>query len=83
MNSTATDRIVIYYTDGEMPAENKEEETQILLREIDLYKKYGITLVCVGIQTDSPKQYGLPTVRVDSDDDLVKVIKFLDEILTR
>jgi hypothetical protein len=83
MNSTATDRIVIYYTDGEMPAENKEEETEILLREIDLYKKYGITLVCVGIQTDSPKRYGLPTVRVDSDEDLVEVIKFLDEILTK
>jgi hypothetical protein len=37
----------------------------------------------VGIQTDSPKRYGLPTVRVDSDEDLVEVIKFLDEILTK
>jgi hypothetical protein len=83
MKSTATNRIVIYYTDGEMPAENKAEETEILVREIELYKRHGIDLVCVGIQTDSPKQYGLPTVRVDSDDDLVKVIKFLDEILTR
>lgn len=83
MESTATDRIVIYYTDGEMPAENKEEETEILLREIDLYKRHGIDLVCVGIQTDSPKRYGLPTVRVDSDEDIIKVIKFLDEILTK
>lgn len=83
MESTATDRVVIYYTDGEMPAENKEEETEILLREIDLYKRYGIDLVCVGIQTDSPKSYGLPTVRVDSDEDIIKVIKFLDEILTK
>lgn len=83
MKSTATDRVVIYYTDGEMPAENKEEETAILLREIELYKKYGIHLVCVAIQTDSPKKYGLPTVRVDRDEDIIKVVRFLDEILTK
>lgn len=83
MQSTATTRIVFYYTDGEMPAENKEEETEILYREIELYKRYGIDLIGIGIQTDSPTRYGLPTVRVDSDEDIVKVIKFLDEILTK
>lgn len=83
MRNAATDRIVVYYTDGEMPAANKDEELEILYREIDLYKKYSIDLVCVGIQTDSPLKYGLPTVRVDSDEDIVKVIKFLDEILTK
>lgn len=83
MRNTATDRIVVYYTDGEMPAANKEEELEILYREIDLYKRYNIDLVCVGIQTDSPLEYGLPTVRVDSDEDIVKVIRFLDDILTK
>jgi hypothetical protein len=81
--STATDRVIMYYTDGEMPAENKVEETEILLTEIEICKRLGITIVCVGIQTDSPSKYGLPTVRVDSDEDLIKVIRFLEEILTK
>lgn len=82
MQHRATDRIVIYFTDGQMPAANKDEELVILTREIKEYKRQGIHLVCVGIQTDSPSKYGLPTVRVDSDEDIIKVIEFIGKILT-
>lgn len=82
MQHRATDRIVIYFTDGQMPAANKDEELVILEREIKEYKRQGIHLVCVGIQTDSPSRYGLPTVRVDSDEDVIKVIEFIGKILT-
>lgn len=83
MKSTATDRIVVYYTDGQMPVANYDEEKVLLDREISNYKKHDIHLVCVGIQTDSPGELGLPYVRVDSDEDIIKVLEFLENILTR
>lgn len=82
MKHQATDRVVMYYTDGEFPAINAEEERTIIDRELILYKQHRIKLVCVGIQTDSPARLGIPTVRVDSDEDIVKVIEFLDKILS-
>lgn len=69
-----TDRIIIYYTDGAMPAANHDEELVILLDEIDKCKKRDITLMAVGINTDSPTKYGFDTIRVDSDSDLSKVV---------
>lgn len=81
--SQATDVIIIYYTDGEMPASNYTEERTILEREISTCKRKGYHLLAVGIETDSPEQYGMKTVRVDSDEDAVKVIKQLEEVLTK
>lgn len=81
--STATDRIIIYFTDGEMPMANYAEEREILEREIAICKREGIHLLGVGINTDSPKQYGMDTVRVDCDEDIVKVIEQLDRRLSQ
>lgn len=74
---TETDKILIYYTDGAMPAANYDEELTILTEEIDTCKKRGITLMAVGINTSSPEAYGFDTVRVDSDEDLDKVVSQL------
>lgn len=79
----ATDKIIMYYTDGKMPAENHDEELEILQREIKMCKRKGYTLLGVGIRTDSPIRHGLDTVQVDEKEDVVKVVKHLEKRLLR
>jgi hypothetical protein len=79
--SRATDKIICYYTDGEMPATNYEEELEILQREIGTCKQKGYTLIGVGAQTDSPTQHGLDTVQVDGAADIGNVIGHLEKYL--
>lgn len=81
--SDATNKIIIYYTDGEMPAANFSEELEILQRELKICKKLGITVLGVGINTDSPSSWGMNTVRIDSDEDVYKVAVQLGEELTK
>lgn len=79
---TETDKIIMYYTDGKMPAENHDEELVILQREIKVCKRQNITLMGVGIRTDSPVRHGLDTVQVDGDQDIVKVVRHLEKRLS-
>jgi len=74
-------KIILYYTDGKMPAENHDEELEILQREIRVCRQKNYTLLGVGIRTDSPVRHGLSTVQIDDDSDLVKVIKHLERAL--
>lgn len=76
-----TDKIIMYYSDGQMPAENYHEELEILQREIMTCKKKKITLLGVGIRTDSPRRHGLDTVEVHEDSDVIKVIRHLKNAL--
>lgn len=76
-----TDKIIMYYTDGKMPAENHDEELVILQREIKACNRRRITLMGVGIRTDSPIRHGLDTVQVDEDEDIVKVVRHLEKRL--
>jgi hypothetical protein len=80
---TATDKIILYYTDGKMPAANKDEELEVLIRQIKLCARDRITLLGVGMQTDSPIRHGLDTVQVDSDEDLSAVVNHLGKRLAR
>lgn len=77
--STATNKIICYYTDGAMPASNYDEELEILQREIKYCKQQGIALLAVGIDTDSPEEHGFRTCQVNGDADLPNVIKMLKE----
>ena len=79
--SSATDKIIMYYSDGKMPAENHDEELEILQRELKLCKRKGYTVMGVGIRTDSPARHGLDTVQVDTDEDVAKVVKHLEKRL--
>jgi hypothetical protein len=72
--STATTKIIHYYTDGKMPAENYAEELQVLQREIKTIKKRGYILTGVGIRTNSPTEHGLETVQVDEEKHIELVI---------
>jgi hypothetical protein len=77
----ATDKVLMYYTDGKMPAANYEEELTVLQREIKICKQRAYTLMAVGIRTDSPIQHGLDTVQVDDDSDLQRVVEHLGKRL--
>lgn len=78
---TETDKILIYYTDGAMPAANYDEELAILTDELVKYNRAKIHKLAVGINTDSPSRYGFDTVRVDGDEDLIKVVQQLERYL--
>lgn len=73
----ATDKLLMYYTDGAMPAENYREELAILQREIEVCKQRGYTLVGVGVRNDDPNKHGLDTIRIDRVDDVPKVVNGL------
>jgi hypothetical protein len=80
--STATEKVVLYYTDGCMPAENYEEELEILLDEIKTCHHKGYTLMAVGVQNDEPLQYGFDTVRLDTLDDIPNVVRHIEKRLS-
>lgn len=81
--SQATEKIIMYYTDGEMPATNYTEEKEILEEECRTCEKKGITLMGVGVYSNSPTKYGMNTVRIDAMDDLPKVITHLEKQLEK
>jgi cobalamin biosynthesis protein CobT len=81
MASEATTKILLYYTDGEMPAANYQDELETLQREVDLYKRAGIIMLGVGVGTDSPSKWGMDTVRINHKGDVGKVIKHLERRL--
>lgn len=75
--SKANEKIIMYYTDGAMPASNYDEEKTILVEELEHCRRSHYTVLGVGAGTDSPKKYGLETVRVDSDNDYRTVVEHL------
>lgn len=79
----ATDKVLLYYTDGKMPAANHDEELEVLQRELRLMKRKNYTMLGVGIRTDSPSRHGLDTVQVDDDEDLREVVNQLGRHLRR
>jgi Cobalamin biosynthesis protein CobT VWA domain len=77
----ATDKVILYYSDGKMPLENFHEELEILQREIATCQQRNIKLLGVGIRTDSPRAHGLDTVQIDSIDEIGKVVTHLEKTL--
>lgn len=78
---SVTDKILLYYTDGKMPAANADEELVLLQRQIKLCKRDQITLLGVGMRTDSPARHGLDTVQVNGDSDIKIVVEHLGKRL--
>lgn len=81
--SSAKEKIIMYYSDGQMPAENFEEELDILQREVETCRRKGIHLMGVGLGTDSPSEHGLETVQIDTAEEVGKVVSFLERRLAR
>lgn len=79
--SRATNKLLLYFTDGAMPASNYEEELELLQSEIKLMGKLGFAVVGVGMGTDSPRDHGLDTVEVNGPQDIGLVIDHLAKVL--
>jgi len=80
--SRARKKLLVYFTDGEIPETNHNEEKVILERETKIFAKRGYSVLGVGIKNDSPKKFGLDTVRIDSGDDIVTVIREIEKRIT-
>ena len=69
----ATDRILLYYTDGQMPAEDHHNQLMILRRQLRRARAMAklpdrrLHVVGIAVDCDSPKKYGLDTILVDSE----------------
>ena len=81
-SQVATDTILMYYTDGEMPSMNYDEELEVLQREISTLKRMGTTTVGVGVGTDSPKNHGLDTIVLNDIEDVPLVVAELEKRIT-
>ena len=80
--SGAKEAVVVYLSDGEMPAENYSEEKEVLIAECAHIKKTrGLTAIGLGIECDSPTQYGLETLQIDEQADLVKIGPFISKFI--
>lgn len=77
----ATDKILMYYSDGAMPAENFNEELALLKKEIRTCRQRGYVLMGVGIGSSDPAKYGMDTVRIDRADEVIKVVRHLGKRL--
>lgn len=77
----ATERILMYYTDGAMPASNYTEELRVLKSEIAYCSKNNITLMAVGMGVDTPREHGFDTCQVDGPEDYRKVVQHLGKRL--
>lgn len=78
----ATDKVIMYYTDGAMPAENYDDELYVLQRELRTCRQKGYTVMGVGVGNDEPSKYGLDTVRLDGIEDVPNVVRHLEKRLT-
>lgn len=85
----ATDRILLYYTDGQMPAEDYENQVSMLQAQCRRAKAMAqlpdrrLHVVGIGLGCDDPKQYGLDTIEVDPDDMEEGVHKVVDGLAER
>lgn len=72
-----TRKILLYFTDGEIPGTGGEAEAAIMRSEVQACRRAGITLLGVGIKTRSPEKFGIPTVSLDGSADISHVLEFL------
>ena len=85
----ATDRILLYYTDGAMPAEDHDNQRVMLEAQCRRAKAMAqlpdrrLHVVGVGVGTDSPKEYGLDTIAVNLDDTEAVVVEVVEGLADR
>jgi hypothetical protein len=77
----ATDKLIIFVTDGELHGSGAEGK--VLTNNIELCRRLGIQLVAVSHQNESPAQMGFDTIRFDGPQDLPKVVAGLDKHLSQ
>jgi hypothetical protein len=76
----ATDRLLLYYTDGQMPAEDGARQRIILERELKRAHAWSkrkhdrLTVIGVGYGCNDPEKYGLDTILVDDTSTLAEQV---------
>jgi hypothetical protein len=75
--SRATDRMIMYFSDGAMLNNNSVEERAIMEREVEICKRDKIALAAVGVSNNDPARYGFPMVRYDSVADIPLVVQHI------
>ncbi len=75
----ATDKLIMYFTDGAM--HGSDEEGEVLLRNVELCRQLGIHLLAVAFNNDSPKDYGFDTVTFSGGQDIASIVAGLDKHL--
>lgn len=81
--SSARKKLIIYFTDGNIPETNHAEEVILLNRELDMCRSKGYAVLAIGVNTDSPKRYGLDTVLVESGTDVKRVMDEVEKRLVK
>lgn len=76
--SRATDKLLMYFTDGEMPFANFNEELALLKENIERLRRQRVNLIGCGYRTDSPKEHGLDTIQFDAPEDVAAIVKGLE-----
>ncbi|QDK02037.1 hypothetical protein SEA_GIBBLES_78 [Gordonia phage Gibbles] len=77
--SRARKKLLIYFTDGEIPATLRDKEIPIVQKEIKILRRLGIAMLGVGLETDSPNEVGMDTVLVTDPTDLKSVLKEIEK----
>ena len=77
----ATDKLLMYFTDGEMHGSG--EEADILVRNIALCRQRRYNLLGIAYKNDSPKNLGLDCITYYSGQDVARIVAGLDRYLSR
>lgn len=81
--SKAKKKLLIYFTDGRIPETNRSEEIPIVQREVKKLNQLGIAMLGVGLETDSPKEIGMDTIKVDGSSELTIVLKEIEKRINK
>jgi hypothetical protein len=79
----ATDKLLLYFTDGEMPGSNFDEELVLLKENIEILRRNRVNLIGCGYRTDSPSRHGLDTIQYNEPNDVKSIVEGLEARLLR
>ena len=80
----ATDKLLLYFTDGKMPNANITEELPLLQENLEILRRMPRTQVIgLGYRTDSPKRHGLDTIEFSAPEDIASIVSGLEDRLLR
>lgn len=77
--SKAKRKVLIYFTDGDIPATITDIEEPLVTIEVKKLKDAGIVMLGVGLRTDSPKRVGMDTIVVKSSSEISTVLKEIEK----
>lgn len=75
----AREKFIIQYSDGEFPVTNIDDEKRVIAEEIEIHRRTpDLHFMMVGIECSSPERFGFDFVRVDSENETMKVVNQIE-----